>query len=86
MWSNLQHLFSTYFSCSKPVSQRIIASPSGFQSIGLSQLIPQVHANHPRIVFVPLGQVFAVLKEFILRILITPPQAISVVIGAAPHR
>ena len=73
MWSNLQHFFSTYFGCSEPVSQRIVASPSGFQSIGLSQLIPQIHANHPRIVFVPPGQLFAILEKFVLRILITPP-------------
>jgi hypothetical protein len=54
------------------------------QSIGLPELIPQVHSDDQRVLFVPFGEVLCTLKEHVLRILPAPPESVSIIIGATP--
>ena len=54
--------------------------------MGLSQLVSEVHADHPRVILVPFGKLLAALEKFILWEFTTPPKAIAIVVGAAPHR
>lgn len=50
------------------------------------QLVAQVHADHSRVVLVLVREILAALEKFILGVLVAPPEAIAVVVGAAPLR
>jgi hypothetical protein len=86
MWSNSQYFFTGYFGCTLPVSQRIAVPPRCFQSVSLSQLISEVHADDERIVFVSFCELLAALEKFVLWKLVAPPKTVSVIVGTAPHR
>ena len=81
-----QYFFTAYLSCSSPVSQWIFISPSTLNSMCFSYLITNVGADHQWIVFIPLCKGFCTLKKHIFRILIRPPQSVTIVIVATPHR
>ena len=84
--SNRLHLLSTNTSRTLPVRQRIAVPPSSVQTMGLPQLIPQIHTHHSLVMFVPLGKSLGTLKKHIFWELPTPPQSISVIIRTAPLR
>ena len=52
----------------------------------LSKFISQINTNNSWIVSISPGEFFGAVKEFILRVLPTPPQSISIIIGTAPLR
>ena len=52
--------------------------------MGLPQLIPEIHADDPRVVPVPLGELFGAVHEHALWELSAPPQPVAVLVGTAP--
>ncbi len=82
--SNFQHFFTTNLGSSVPVSQRVAICPSCIDPVGLSELISEIDADNQRVVLVPPGEFLRALEEHVFRVLIGPPEPISVIVGAAP--
>lgn len=84
MRSNFQNFFTANGSSSLPISKSTALPPSRSQFVGFPDLISQIHADNSGVVLVSPCEFFGRFKEFVLRILMTPPESIPIVIATAP--
>lgn len=85
MRSDIQDIISYRFRSLLPICSRSIA-PSWRSHVRLPHFVPQIHADHSRIIFVLLGQLLQAIEKIILGVLLVVPKTVSVAGRAAPLR
>lgn len=86
MRADRQDLVAGFHRRPAPVSQDVAVAPARRQLGGLPDLVAQVEADDPGVVPVADGEVAEAVHPPVLGELVGPPQALLVVVGAAPHR